>query len=408
MRRKRAAQTNVLREMYSELSELAPQAALTPSRHVVFTYDDITWDAAQRRGMSFSQDQVLIGLMEEPAVERLLVSNRPRSAPIAAVKDLVRRPVPFPESERHRLRRPLRLRRNDPTGVAALRRHYAVWERRLRRAAEDFGLERPAIVTSQAFVAGFCEFDWAGPVTYVAIDDFSAHPSYRRWRGDYLAAFAEIARRRRRLIAVSNAIVEKVRPQGPALVLPNAVDPELWGERPEVPGWLAGLPGPRLLYVGTLDSRLEVEATRQVARTWPDGSLVLVGPLEDRAHLAPLLAEPNVIHHGAVAHGEVPAIVAGADACLIPHHRTDLTMAMSPLKLYEYLAAGRPVAVTDLEPMSGVPGPVFRVAPGGDFRPAVAAALDAGPMAEDERRRFIEANAWPSRRAQALELVLAP
>jgi teichuronic acid biosynthesis glycosyltransferase TuaH len=394
--------------MSSGLSELAQPPSVTPSRHVVFSFDNVTWDAAQRRGMNFSQDQVLVGLMEDPAVERLLVSNRPRSAPIVAVKDRIRRPVPFPETERHRLRQPLRLRRNDPTGVAALKRHYAVWERRLHKAADDFGLERPAIVTSQAFVAGFCELEWAGPVTYVAIDDFSAHPSFRRWRGDYLAAFAEIARRRRRLIAVSNAIVDKVGPHGPALVLPNAVDPELWGERPPVPAWLAALPGPRLLYVGTLDSRLDVEAARAVARAWPHGALVLVGPLEDRAHLAGLLAEPNVFHHGVVAHREVPAIVAGADACLIPHHRTDLTVAMSPLKLYEYLAAGRPVAVTDLEPMSGVAGPVFRVAPAGDFRPAVTAALEAGPMSEEERHRFIEANAWPGRRAQALEFALAP
>jgi teichuronic acid biosynthesis glycosyltransferase TuaH len=394
--------------MQSDLSELAPPAAVGASRHVIFTWDDITWDAAQRRGMSFSQDQVLIGLMEDPEVERLLVSNRPRSAPIAAVKDLIRRPVPFPETESRRLRQPLRLRRDDPTGVRALRRHYATWERRLRRDAEAFGLERPAIVTSQAFVAGFCELEWAGPVTYVAIDDFSAHPSYRRWRDDYLAAFAEISRRRRRLIAVTNAIVEKVDPQGPSLVLPNAVDPELWGERPPVPDWLAALPGPRLLYVGTLQSRLDVEAARQVAQSWPEGTLVLVGPIDDRAHLAPLLAEPNVHHHGAVAHADVPAIVAGADVCLIPHHLTDLTVAMSPLKLYEYLAAGRPVAITDLEPMSGIEGPVFRVPPGGDFRPAVAAALEAGPMSEAERASFIAANAWPSRRAQALAFALAP
>lgn len=394
--------------MYSELSEMARPTAVGPSRHVVFTWDDITWDAAQRRGMSFSQDQVLVGLMEDPAVERLLVSNRPRSAPIVAVKDRIRRPVPFPETERHRLRQPLRLRRDDPTGVRALRRHYAAWERRLRKAAGEFGLERPAILTSQAFVAGFCEFEWAGPVTYVAIDDFSAHPAYRRWREDYLAAFAEISRRRRRLIAVSNAILDKVDPRGPSLLLPNAVNPDLWGERPPIPAWMAALPGPRLLYLGTLDSRLEVEAAVQVARAWPHGSLVLVGPLEDRAHLAPLLAEPNVHHHAPVAHPEVPAVVAGADACLIPHHRTDLTVAMSPLKLYEYLAAGRPVAVTDLEPMSGIEGPVFRVPPGGDFRPAVAAALEAGPMTETERTRFIEANAWPGRRAEALEFALAP
>ncbi|HEX4731694.1 MAG TPA: glycosyltransferase [Solirubrobacterales bacterium] len=393
--------------MYSEPTEVTRSVSSAPSRHVVFAFDDVTWDSAQRRRMSFSQDQILLGLMGDPAVERLLVCNRPRSAPIVLVKDRIRRPAPFQETERMRLRQPLRLRRNDPTGVAALKRHYRAYDRRLRRAAHEFGLERPAIVTSQAFIAGFCDLDWAGPVTYLAIDDFSAHPSYRRWQRGLLAAFEELARRRRRLCAVSNAIVDRVQPRGASLVLPNAVDPELWSDRPAVPDWLSSLPGPRLLYLGTLDTRLDVEATRQVARAWPQGSVVLVGPLEDRAHLAGLLGEPNVFHHGAVGHGSVPAIVAGADACLIPHHRTDLTVAMSPLKLYEYLAAGRPVAVTDLEPMSGVAGPVFRVAPAGDFRPAVAAALAAGPTDESERRRFIEENAWPSRRAQALEFVLA-
>jgi glycosyltransferase involved in cell wall biosynthesis len=382
--------------MYSDLTEVAELAAVAPSRHVVFTFDDNnTWDSAQRRGMCFSQDQILVGLMEDPAVERLLVCNRPRSVPIRLVKDLVRPPAKFAATERMRLRQPLRLRRDDPTGIAALKRHFRAYDRRLRRA-------------SQAFIAGFCDLDWAGPVTYFATDDFSAHPAYRRWRRGLLAAFEQIAERRRRLCAVSAAIVDRIQPQGPSLVVPNAIDPDLWGDCPPVPGWLSSLPGPRLLYVGALDSRLDVEATRQIARAWPAGSVVLVGPLEDRAHLASLLAEPNVFHHGAVTHATVPAVVAGADVCLIPHHRTDLTVAMSPLKLYEYLAAGRPVAVTDLEPMSGVAGPVFRVPPGGDFRPAVAAALEAGPMDEPDRRRFIEDNSWPSRRAQVLEFALAP
>ena len=60
------------------------------------------------------------------------------------------------------------------------------------------------------------------------------------------------------------------------------------------PEWLARLPGPRFLYVGTLDSRLDVEAVLAVARAWPQGSVALVGPLADRDHLAPLQAEPNV------------------------------------------------------------------------------------------------------------------
>jgi len=79
---------------------------------------------------------------------------------------------------------------------------------------------------------------------------------------------------------------------------------------------------------------------------------------------------------------------------------------MSPLKLYEYLASGRPVVATDLEPVRRVEGPVFRVARGGDFVAGVGAALAAGPVGEAERRETIAANSWASRSAAVKALAL--
>lgn len=376
------------------------------ARHAIYTFDDVTWAAAQRRGMCFPQDQLVLAMLREPAVERLLICDRPRSAPVKWVKDLVQRPARFEESERARHWQPLRLRRQDPTGMRALRRAYERYDRRLQRVAERAGLERPAVITSQPLLAGFAELEWAGPVTLYASDDLSAHRDYQSWREGLVAAYREVAERGRRVCAVSNAILERIEPRGPAAVVPNGVEPRLWVEPGRPPEWFAALPGPRFVYVGTLDDRLDVVALRELARAWPQGSVVLVGPLADRPHLGPLLAEPNVVLHGPVSREGVAALTHAADVCLLPHRRTPLTEAMSPLKLYEYLASGTPTVATDLEPVRRVDGPVLRVPPGGDFVAGVRLALAAGPASEADRRRFIAANSWSARTAAVLELAL--
>ncbi len=385
----------------------AAPSSRSRAREVIFTFDDVTWEAAQRRGMCFTTDRVALALLNDPRIDRLLICDQPRSAPIKLGKDLLRGPVTFEASERARLRQPLRLRRRDPVRLRPLARHYAAYGRRLQRAALRFGLERPAIVTAQPLIAGFADLEWAGPVTLLATDDWAAHPAYRRWWPAYEAAYERVAERRRRVCAVSQAILDRIEPLGQSRVVPNGVDPGEWLEPGPPPSWLARLPRPHLLYIGALDARLDVAAVLAVARAWPNGSVVLAGPMVDEGHLAPLLGEPNVVVHGPLTRREVAALASAADACLMPHLRSPLTDAMSPLKLYEYLAAGGPAVATDLEPVRRVEGPVVRVAPGGDFAAGVRAALESGPWGETERRRFIERNSWAERCEQVLALALA-
>jgi glycosyltransferase involved in cell wall biosynthesis len=377
------------------------------ARHAIYTFDDITWAAAQQRGMCFPQDQLVLAMLRDPAIERLLICDRPRSAVVKLAKDVIQRPVRFEANERARHWQPLRLRRQDPSGVDALRRAYAAYDRRLQRVAERAGLERPAVITSQPLLAGFAELEWAGPVTLYASDDLAAHRDYQRWREGLLAAYHEVGERGRRVCAVSSAILERIDPQGPSAVVPNGVDPDLWSEPGQAPAWFSELPGPRVLYVGTLDDRLDVDAVRSVARDQSQGSIVLVGPLMDRTHLALALAEPNVVLHDPVPREQVASLAHAADACLVPHRQTPLTEAMSPLKLYEYLASGSPTVATDLEPIRRVNGPVLRVPPGGDFAAAIRLALANGRTPEPERQRFIEENSWATRTAQVLDVAMS-
>jgi teichuronic acid biosynthesis glycosyltransferase TuaH len=385
----------------------APLGAVTHARDVVFCFSYVSWASARARGMAATEDRMVQTLLDHERVRRLLVGNPYRSLPLKLVRDLGGDPREgFPAEGRHELVQPLRLRRTDPAGLDALERTYARYEASLRRAARRMGLERPAVITANPLLAGFGRFDWAGPVTFYAIDDWTAYHPHRRWWPGYRAAFERLRERERRVCAISETVLERLAPSGRGIVVPNGLEPAEWERPAPPPGWFADSPGPRLLYVGSLDDRLDVEVLERLARELPAATIALVGPLLDRQHLAPLARFENVVVHAPVGRDELTRLVAGADACLLPHVRSSLTEGMSPLKLYEYLAAGRPVASVDLPPVRGVDPRVILAEPEA-FTVAVQRALALGPAPESERRRFVAANSWARRHEAVIELALA-
>jgi glycosyltransferase involved in cell wall biosynthesis len=368
-----------------------------------------SWSGALRRGLVMPDDRLTIELLRSERVGRLLVCNPYRSAVAKLVRTATgRHDAAFPASATRRLYEPLRLRRQDATSIRAIERSCAAYERAVRRAADRFGLERPAIITSHPLVAGFGSFDWAGPVTYYAIDDLRAHPVLSRWWQAYDVAHASMRERGRRAVGVTEAALARVDPSGPAAVIPNGIDAGEWSAPGPAPRWFTELPGPRMLYVGSLDPRVEVEAVRATATAYPNGSVVLIGRCPDPDHYASLRDLPNVTIAPPVGRAELVGLVAAADVGLIPHVRNELTEAMSPLKLYEYLAAGLPVAAVDLPGIASVSSARTALAHGADdFVAAVARALELVRSSEADRLAFIHANAWERRFEHLLDLALA-
>jgi glycosyltransferase involved in cell wall biosynthesis len=195
---------------------------------------------------------------------------------------------------------------------------------------------------------------------------------------------------------------------GRSRVVPNGVEPSEWhGPAAAPPDWYDGLARPRIAYVGTLDERLDVERLTELARALPHASLVLAGPDRAPGLLEELAREPNVTVRGTLKRADVAAIVRAADVCLLPHRATRFTLAMSPLKVYEYLAGGSPVVATDLPPVHGVHERVTLLAPGAPLAAAVTDAAEAGRLPESERQAFIDENSWSRRHDALLDLALA-
>jgi teichuronic acid biosynthesis glycosyltransferase TuaH len=379
---------------------------------IVFTYSYVSWQAAADRGWFMPEDRLAKALVSHERVGRLLVSDLMRSLPAKLLRDglAVARGshFPFPASPSRQLMRPVRLRREYPTSIAGIRRACAAYDRALERRARRMGMREPALITANPLMAGFAEFAWAGPVTYFAHDDWLSYPPHERWWPAYEESFAQVSARGRRVCAVSAAALQRLGPTGPSAVVPNGLDPQEWsGPAPPAPAWAARAGRPLLVYVGSLDSRLDIDALLALARELPAAEIALVGPLLDGEHLAPLRGAPNIRVHPPIARDRVSGLIRAADVGLIPHLSSPLTRAMSPLKLYEYLAGGLPVVATDLQPMRNVDRNVALVESGGDYASAVRGALARGRAAEPAREAFIAEHAWVSRQEALLDLALA-
>src|SRR5690606_30161875 len=104
----------------------------------------------------------------------------------------------------------------------------------------------------------------------------------------------------------------------------------------------------------------------------------------------------NIRLVGEVPYAQLPYWLHGFDVALLPFRVIDLTMATNPVKVYEYLAAGKPVVAVDLPEMAQFDG-LVRVAKDHEGFVAAVAAVLANPGGEYDRtarRKFAEGQTW--------------
>lgn len=122
---------------------------------------------------------------------------------------------------------------------------------------------------------------------------------------------------------------------------------------------LKGIPGPRLLFVGSIDEWVDLDLLRFIAKSRPDWSIVMVGPSSIPSRRLPSL--PNLYWLGKKPYDELSAYMHHCDVGLIPFKQTRLTRAVNPLKVHEYVACGLPVASTFLPDLLLFEDPAVKV-----------------------------------------------
>jgi GT2 family glycosyltransferase/glycosyltransferase involved in cell wall biosynthesis len=151
-------------------------------------------------------------------------------------------------------------------------------------------------------------------------------------------------------------------------------------------------------YFGAIAGWMDVDLLRDVAQNFPDCLLLLVGADECGARQK-LAGLGNVLLTGEVDYARLPHYLHGMDVCLLPFQVLPLTLATNPVKLYEYLAAGKPVVAIDLPEMVHFGDLVAIASTRAGFVARIGEAL-AKPddrASATARRDFAASNSWQRR-----------
>jgi teichuronic acid biosynthesis glycosyltransferase TuaH len=220
----------------------------------------------------------------------------------------------------------------------------------------------------------------------------------------------EICRRADVLVGTSEGVAAHLRALSgrPVHVIGNGVDYEHFA-RARAAGSAPAMPGDRAtraIYVGAFDGRFSIDALRAAALALPGIHFMLAGPGGER--VAGELGLPNIQALGAVDYQHLPDLLGACAVGLLPFSQNAANAGRSPMKLFEYAAAGLSIAATSTLRPGASSLPTLSVAASDDSFPAAVArafelATDASSI--QRARDLAHAEDWNAKAGELFRLL---
>lgn len=231
-------------------------------------------------------------------------------------------------------------------------------------------------------------------------DCMDEHSGFSNSTAELLALEPALLKKADIVVASSNSLYRKAKAFADSVeLIPNAGEFEFFSSRPsETPDELKSMKGPVIGYIGAIAEWFDAKLVCELALRNRHWNFVFVGDTFycDTSEIGKL---PNVHLLGEKPYVELPKYLHAFDVCIIPFVLNKLTIATNPVKVYEYLAAGKPVVSTDL-PELGPMSDVVRLADGpAKFELAIREAFKekSNPESVAKRREYAAANTWIER-----------
>jgi glycosyltransferase involved in cell wall biosynthesis len=200
---------------------------------------------------------------------------------------------------------------------------------------------------------------------------------------------------------LSPALFEKKASLNPhTLFAPGGVDYAAYSRPVAEPADLAPVPHPRIGYIGSIKKQLDWDLLNYLITCHPQWSFVFLGPKIHEAideAIRVLSGRSNVYFLGAKASFEMPAYPQHFDVCIMPYTNDGYTKFIYPLKLHEYLAAGRPTVGTPIRSLQDFSNILALPCTPDEWSKAIAASLDPSarsPERCDARRAVARQYDW--------------
>lgn len=236
---------------------------------------------------------------------------------------------------------------------------------------------------------------WGWRIIYDCMDEWKGFPGMGR---AITQAEERLVRQCDLLVVTAQRLFDKWRKLDRPMVLArNAVDYDFYSRRLQANSLLAGVSHPIVGYFGAIADWFDLELMIYVARSRPSYTFVLLGGVFE-VDVSELAALPNVRLLGQQPYETMPQYLHSFDACLIPFKTNDTTAATDPVKVYEYLSAGKPVVSSDLPELRQFSELLYLARDREHFvRQLDLALAEKDDQLSERRRSFASRNTWKNR-----------
>ncbi|MBV6750885.1 glycosyltransferase [Pseudomonas chlororaphis] len=160
-------------------------------------------------------------------------------------------------------------------------------------------------------------------------------------------------------------------------------------------------------YYGAIAEWFDLQLVMQLAHAFPQHLVLLIG--SDTVNAKKYFKNcPNLVMHGEVPYAALPYYLHAMDVCLLPFKVIPLTLATNPVKVYEYLSAGKPVVSVKLPELGQFGNLVNTAENPTEFIAAVRDILEQLPetdSARQARQQFAQTQTWKHRAVALLEAI---
>ena len=177
----------------------------------------------------------------------------------------------------------------------------------------------------------------------------------------------------------------------------------------DIPEDVSCIKKPIIGFVGAISAyKVDLELLSFVAKSRPDWSIVLIGKIGegDPGTDASILELNNIYMLGSRSYKDLPGYIKSFDVAMIPVVLNDYTHAMFPMKLFEYLAAGKRIVSTNIDSLKNYSDHVLLSSSYDEFLVNVEKVLFEGnDIGLNDRLALAKKNTYKTRTEKMLAII---
>jgi len=248
-----------------------------------------------------------------------------------------------------------------------------------------------------------------------AVDDWSEHPSFVKFKGILKANYEKIAEQADIIFTVAEQQQAMFDKPEKVFWLPNGVDLKHYQTEYQIVNRDIGqIKSPVIGYLGTIQARFDLELLEYLVKANPEKNFVLVGPVWYRRIwentkmdiMERFRSYNNVFFLGRKPYEEIPMYLQQFDLGIIPHKLDQFIRSTNPMKIYDYLASGLPIVSTQGTGIKEIDDLVLITDDFKEFNQLMQKALsDNSPAEKAKRLEVIKNHSWLRRVDNMLEII---